>query len=277
MSDVITEKTRATPNVRQRAAAGIRASDVVAGGRVFVRGAAGLAAVAAIWQIAPTMGLVDDYFVPPLSEVLAAWAQLIADGTLFGHLDASLRRAVTGFVLAVAAGIPLGLAVAWYRPVYDALNPVLELFRNTAALALLPVFTLVLGIGEVSKVALIAFACFFPVLLTTASGVRTVDPALLKVARALDLPDGVTFAKVVLPAAVPTIFAGLRMAAAGSILVLIAAEMIGATSGLGYLISSSQQSFRIPEMYAGILTISLLGLGINSAMVRLEGRLTAWR
>jgi len=151
------------------------------------------------------------------------------------------------------------------------------LFRNTAALALLPVFVLILGIGETSKVALVVYASAFPILLNTISGVRTVDPLLIKSARSLGLSPIRLFQKVVLPAAVPTIFTGLRMAAASSILVLIAAEMVGAKAGLGYLITASQLNFQIPNMYAGIVTIALVGVVFNGILVAIEGRLSGWR
>ena len=173
--------------------------------------------------------------------------------------------------------MPLGILIGWYRPLAQYLSPVLELFRNTAALALLPVFVLILGIGETSKVALVTYACIFPILLNTISGVRTVDPLLIKSARSLGLPAYRLFQKVILPAALPTIFTGIRLSAASSILVLIAAEMVGARSGLGYLIMASQLNFQIPQMYAGILTIALVGLVFNYVLVLLERRFSRWR
>lgn len=231
----------------------------------------------ALWEAAPRAGLVDKVFLPPFSEVAATFFELAGNGQLWGHVSASLSRALTGFVIAVAVAVPLGVAIAWYRAVADFLNPVLELFRNTAALALLPVFVLILGIGETSKVALVIYACTFPVLLNTISGVRTVDPLLIKSARSLGFSQFAIVYKVVLPAAVPTIFTGLRMAAASSILVLIAAEMVGAKAGLGYLITAAQLNFQIPDMYAGIIAIALVGLVFNAILVFTERRLSRWR
>ncbi|EME23044.1 ABC transporter permease [Rhodococcus triatomae] len=231
----------------------------------------------ALWEIAPRVGLVDEVFLPPFSTVIGAVVDLSQSGELWKHVSASLSRALIGFSVAVAVAIPLGIAIAWYRPVSDFLNPILELFRNTAALALLPVFILILGIGEESKVALVIYACTFPILLNTISGVRTVDPLLIKSASSLGLSPLRLFQKVVLPAAVPTIFTGVRMAAASSILVLIAAEMVGAKAGLGYLITASQFNFQIPNMYAGIVAISILGLTINAILVLIERRLSRWR
>jgi NitT/TauT family transport system permease protein len=246
-------------------------------GRAAYKSAA-LALFFLLWEFGPN--LLDSstrVFLPPLHEDLQAWWTLLENGGLWTQLSASLTRSATGFGLAIGAAVPLGLVIAWYRPVADFLNPLLELFRNTAALALLPVFTLLLGIGETSKIAIIAYASFFPVLLNTIAGVKTVDPLLVRAARTMGLSSPRMFQKVVLPAAVPTIFTGIRMAGAASILVLIAAEMAGAKAGLGYLIINDQSSFLIPEMYAGILTISVLGLVINGALVRLESHFSRWR
>lgn len=236
-----------------------------------------VAAFLALWEVAPRTGLVDKVFLPPFSEVVGAWFTLLGNGQLAENVSASLSRALAGLAVAIVVSIPLGVAIAWYRPVADFLNPILELFRNTAALALLPVFILILGIGETSKVALVIYAASFPILLNTISGVRTVDPLLIKSARSLGLSPVRLFQKVILPAAVPTIFTGLRMAAASSILVLIAAEMVGAKAGLGYLITASQLNFQIPNMYAGIVTIALVGVIFNGIVVAIEGRLSGWR
>jgi NitT/TauT family transport system permease protein len=139
------------------------------------------------------------------------------------------------------------------------------------------VFTLLLGIGEVSKITMVAYAAFFPILLNTIAGVRTVDPLLIRAARSLGVGRVRLFTRVVLPAAVPTIFTGIRMGGAASILVLVAAEMVGAKAGLGFLIVNAQNSFLVPDMYAGILTIALLGLLVNTLLVALERRFSRWR
>ncbi|MFC8045507.1 ABC transporter permease [Nocardia sp. NPDC057353] len=236
-----------------------------------------ITAFLALWEVAPRTGLVDEVFLPPFSTVAQAFADLLASGELWIHVEASLGRSLSGFAIALSIAVPLGIAIAWYKPVAELLNPILELFRNTAALALLPVFVLILGIGETSKVALVVYASVFPILLNTITGVRTVDPLLITSAASLGLSPLRLFQKVILPAAIPSIFTGLRMAAAGSILVLLAAEMVGARAGLGYLITAAQQNFQIPNMYAGILAISLLGLTFNGLLVALERRFSRWR
>jgi NitT/TauT family transport system permease protein len=233
----------------------------------------------ALWELGPTYLASPStrVFLPPLHEVLAAGAKLLETGQLQNHLQASLTRSVSGFSIAVVSAVVLGLLIAWYGWLSSFLNPLLELFRNTATLALLPVFTLLLGIGEESKITIVAYAAFFPVLLNTIAGVRTVDPLLIRAARSLGLNSFRLFQKVILPSAVPTIFTGIRMAGTSSILVLIAAEMVGAKAGLGYLIVNSQMSFLIPDMYAGILTVSILGLAVNVLLVALERHFSRWR
>lgn len=276
-STLIEERTEARPNSRQEAAGKVKG---VGSGRrwaTWARGAAGVVVLALVWEFLPRLGLVNPYFFPPLHSVLDALWAMIKDGELEKHLKASLVRSFTGFGLAIVTAIPIGAAIAWYRPVREFLLPVLEIFRNTAALAILPVFTLILGIGETSKIAIVLYACFFPILLSTITGVATVDPQLLRSARVLDLSPVQTFRKVVFPAALPTIFTGIRISGAAAILVLIAAEMIGANAGLGYLINYSQFNFLIPKMYAGILTTSALGVALNYALIGIERRLSRWR
>lgn len=255
-------------------------SAVARGGAAALRGAHRSLAIVlflAVWEAAPRLGLVDAVFLPPFSEVLVALKDLAAGGALWEHTEASLIRSLSGFLIAIAVTIPLGLVLGWYKPVADFLDPLLELFRNTAALALLPVFVLILGLGETSKISIVVYACAWPILLNTIAGVKGVDPLLIKSARSLGLPAHRLFQKVILPAAVPTVFTGIRLAGAYSILVLVAAEMVGAKAGLGFLINDAQFNFRIPDMYAGIIAISVIGLVFNVLLLRLERRFSTWR
>jgi NitT/TauT family transport system permease protein len=233
--------------------------------------------LALLWELAPRLGLTDPTFLPPLSEVLAAGWAMALNGQLWQHTSVSLGRSLGGLLLAILFAIPLGLAIGWYQRVSSALNQIIELLRNTAPLALLPVFLLLLGIGEVSKVAIVVYACAWPLLLNTINGVRQVDPLLVKSARTMGVSATQLFLKVILPAAVPTIFVGIRLAAASAMLVLIAAEMVGAKAGLGYLIIYAQYSFLITDMYFGIIAITTIGITVNFALERLESHFTAWK
>ena len=234
-------------------------------------------ALALLWELAPRLGLTDPTFLPPLTEVLAAGWVLAQNGQLWEHTSISLARSLGGLSIAIVAAIPLGLAIGWYQRLGQALNPLIELLRNTAPLALLPVFLLLLGIGEVSKLSIVVYACAWPLLLNTIAAVRQVDPLLVKSARTMGATPRQLFVKVILPASVPTIFVGIRLAAASAMLVLIAAEMVGAKAGLGYLIIYAQYSFLIGDMYFGIIAITAIGVTLNYALQRLERHFTAWQ
>ncbi|MEW6639545.1 MAG: ABC transporter permease [Pseudomonadota bacterium] len=243
----------------------------------FGRRSALVLALLALWEAAPRLGLTDPAFLPPLSEVLDAGWQLALNGQLYEHVGASLFRALSGFLISVVTIVPLGLVIGRSERLGRALNQLIEVLRNTAPLALLPVFILLLGIGEVSKVAMVIYSCAWPLLLNTIAGVRQVDPLLVKSARTMGATPLQLFVKVILPAAAPTIFVGIRLASAAAMLVLVASEMVGAKAGLGFLIIYGQYSFLIPQMYFGILAITALGLAFNAVLEALERRATRWR
>jgi NitT/TauT family transport system permease protein len=234
-------------------------------------------ALLAIWEAVPRLGLADPAFLPPFSDVIAAGWQLAQSGELYDDVAASLLRALSGFLISVVLIVPLGLAVGWYARLGDLLNQFIEVCRNTAPLALLPVFILLLGIGELSKVTMVIYSCAWPLLLNTIAAVKQVDPLLIKSARTMGASPQQLFRKVILPAALPTIFVGIRLASASAMLVLVASEMVGAKAGLGYLIIYSQYSFLIPQMYFGILGITVIGLIFNAALEALERRLMRWK
>lgn len=231
----------------------------------------------ATWEVVPRLGVVDVTFLPPFSEVIAAGWQLAQSGELYDDVTASLLRALSGFLIAVTVVVPLGLVTGWYARLGDFLNQIIEIARNTAPLALLPVFILSLGIGELSKVTMVVYSCAWPLLLNTIAAVRQVDPLLIKSARTMGATPNQLFRKVILPASLPTIFVGIRLASASAMLVLVASEMVGAKSGLGYLIINSQYSFLIPQMYFGILGITVIGIAFNAILEALERRLMRWK
>jgi NitT/TauT family transport system permease protein len=245
-------------------------------GRLAERGI-GIVLFLALWEALPRLGIVSDAYLSPPSAVLASIGQLIDNGQLWKHVAASLQRSLWGLVLASTAGVVLGLLIGGFRRLAAIVDPVLQLFRQTSAFALFPVFILFLGIGELSKVAIIFWASFWPVLLSTVSGVKQVDRLLVDSALSMGASQRFVFFKVVLPASLPSIFTGVRLAGAYSITALVAAEMIGAHSGLGFLTLNSQETFQIPTMYAGILMLAVLGLLLNYLLALLERRLLRWR
>lgn len=230
----------------------------------------------ALWQIGATNGWINPTVFPPLDQILVALWQGIASGALVDDIGISLQRSGIAFAAAIGLGIPLGLFMGQIRSVEEALDPILQFFRQTSALALYPVFILLMGLGEASKVFVIFWATLFPILLATIGGVKEVDRKLIEMAATFGASRRTVFTRVVLPAAVPSIFVGLRLSATTALLLLIAAEMIGANKGIGFQVMNAQYNFQIPQMFAAILLLALLGLGANAVLVVLQRRLCRW-
>jgi sulfonate transport system permease protein len=228
------------------------------------------------WQLASQLSLVDPSVIPPFTAVVAALAHGFSDGALLDNMLVSLRRSGIAFGIAVALAIPLGLFMGSFRRFEDVVDSLLQLFRQISALAIYPIFILLLGLGETSKVMIICWAAFFPVLLNTISGVKLVDRRLIEMARVFGASRAEVFKRVVLPAATPAVFVGLRLSATVSLLLLVAAEMIGANRGLGFMVINSQYNFQIPLMFAAIVLLALIGLVVNYSLLTLQNWLCRW-
>ncbi|BBB89535.1 MAG TPA: ABC transporter permease [Methylomusa anaerophila] len=229
------------------------------------------------WELLPRMGFLDARFLPPFSEVIERLVKMIVTGRMSVHLLASLQRSLIGFSLAVALSLPLGVMMGWFKRFERGVDPLLQMSRNTSVLALYPVFILVFGLGELSKVAIIFWGTLWPILINTIEGVKGADPLLIKSARSMGSSQLTLLFKVVLPSAMPSILTGFRLSAARSVLVLVAAEMLGAQKGLGYLIFQAQLDNETPEMYAGIVLIALIGVLLNYTLIRFERHATRWK
>jgi len=231
-----------------------------------------------IWEAAPRLGLVNILFISPPSIVFASMLNLILSGDLIHHTVSSLIRVFAGFGLALLVALPLGFLLGgWFRAFETSVNPLLQVLGQANPFTIFPVFMALLGIGEISKIAIIFWVCQWPVLFNTITGIKSVDPVLVKMARTAGLSKLEMFWKVLLPASLPTVFTGIRMGASFAFFMLIGAEMIGAHSGLGFMIIQSQATFQIPKMYAGIVTVALLGIAINYIMLTIEKRSTKWK
>lgn len=228
------------------------------------------------WQIASTAGWLNAAVIPPLDKIFLALWNGVTSGVLLGDITISLQRAGLAFFAAVVVGIPLGLFMGQIRPLEQALDPILQLFRQTSALALYPIFILLLGLGETSKVFVIFWAALFPILLSTISGVKEVDGKLLEMAKTFGAGRLTLFYRVIVPASVPSIFVGLRLSATTALLLLIAAEMIGANQGIGFRVMNAQYNFQIPMMFAAIFLLAFAGLLANAVLVLLQRRLCRW-
>ena len=236
-----------------------------------------LLALCLLWEAAPRLGWMNAIFFPPLSAVLAALWDLIASGEMAKHIGISFQRAGLGFLLATVVAIPLGFLMGRYTAFEKATDLLVQTLRNTSQFALLPVFVLLLGIGEASKIAITFYAAVFFLLVNTIVGVKSVDPLLLKAAKSMGTSDWDLFRKVIFPSAIPSIVAGMRLGVKASLFSVIAAEMLAARSGIGFLIQNAQLMLKAADMYAGILVLTVVGLLLNYALVWIERRATHWR
>ena len=229
----------------------------------------------AAWQIS-ALYILDTPTWPPVTKVFEAWFDNVADGTLIKHLLATLWRQMLGYGLASALGVILGLAMGYFRPLYNLFEPLVEVLRPIPGPAYLPVLVLFVGIGHEMKVVLILVASFFPILLNTYSGVRAIDRVQFDTARTLGLTTMQTLRELVLPAASPQILTGMRISLAISLILAILGEMIVSSDGLGYFTLLAQRTFKIPDMYAGIFTLALFGYVLNRLFLLGEARLIRW-
>lgn len=230
-----------------------------------------------LWEVLPDAGLVDQTFFSPPSKVIKALYDLITSGEIWIHVASSLQRSLWGLGLAIVLGTVLGIFIGWFKKLEYVVDPVLQSFRQLPSLALFPVFILFFGIGEVSKVTIIFWASLWPILLNTINAVKNVDKILIDSAKSLGASQNFIFRKVVLPASLPGIMTGIRLGGTYSVIALVAAEMIGAEAGLGFLVFYSQETFKVPNMFAAITCLAIVGLSFNYFLTFIEARLTKWK
>jgi ABC-type nitrate/sulfonate/bicarbonate transport system permease component len=215
--------------------------------------------------------------IPTPSDVVEAGIQLVKTGQLQQDIVASSMRVLVGFLIAGVVGLAVGVAVATWRPLEALFAPVIELLRSIPPLAFLPMMVLWFGIGEASKIAFIAYTSFFPMFITTVEGIKFVDPVLVRAAAALGATPWQTFRHVTLPAALPSIITGLRLAFSLAFFVIVAAEFVAADSGLGYMINDARTFFMVPQMLLGAIVIGAIGFLFNFVLQSLERFLLQWR
>jgi ABC-type nitrate/sulfonate/bicarbonate transport system permease component len=209
-------------------------------------------------------------FLPPFSEVLTVFLRLWGEGAFPIHLGATLLRMAAGGLVAAVMGVALGTAMGYRRVLADLFRPLAEFLRPMPPVAIIPALILLLGIGDGMKGAVIALGCVWPILLNTADGVGSVHPILIDAARNFRFSHAATLRKIVLPAALPQIAAGLRVSLAIAFILSLVSEMIGSTNGLGYFVLVSQRTFRVREMYAGIVLLAIVGCLLNAAFMAAE-------
>ncbi|MDR2743517.1 MAG: ABC transporter permease [Treponema sp.] len=240
--------------------------------------AAGLLIPALIWELLSRLGFLDPQFVPSFLQALGGIVQTAGAGLLPGSLIISLWRAMIGLFIAAAFAVPLGLFIGRDTSgLGDCFNPLFRLLAQVNPFTLTPVFILFFGIGEGAKAGIVAWVCFWPIFFNTLAGARGVDPALVKTARGMAAPGSTLFFTVILPGAASSIFSGLKLGLEMSFFVLIAAEMIGASSGIGWLVQASYWNLRFSWMYGTMILAIGLGFCMNGYLNRLSDKVFFWR
>ncbi|MGF1646298.1 MAG: ABC transporter permease [Kineosporiaceae bacterium] len=227
------------------------------------------------WQAAATTGAVSASILPPPVEVVDAAGRLAADGSLTEHLSTSVARVATGFAIGAGLAIVAGIGIGLSRTLDRLLTPSLLAVRAVPSLAWVPLLVLWIGLGEQPKVVLIAVGAFFPVLATLVSGLRQVDPGLVEVARTYGLSAGQRVRRLLLPTAAPSLLAGARLGLAQAWLFLVAAELLGASAGLGFLLVDSQNTGRVEVILLTIVLLAVLGKLSDAGLGLVEHRVVA--
>ncbi len=250
--------------------------------RAAAIGAATLAAIFGAWEILAATDRLNPFFFPAPSRLALSFYELITEGYPDGirmqtHIAITLRRVLTGFAGATLIGVPLGIVIGSF-PLLDRLTRHIFTFgRSIAAISLLPLFIAWFGIGELSKIMLIGLGAFWVIVSYTVAGVKFVDPILLRAARSIDTPRARIFSHVILPAALPRIFNGLKVALGVAFMIIVAAEMIATVRGLGSLIQEARTSFRTDITMVGMLVIGAIGFALSHLLDWAERRLLPWR
>ena len=239
-----------------------------------------LVALLIIWWAVTATGVIEPLFLPPPSAVLQkGWLLATTgymDSTLWQHLSASLSRIGLGLGFAVLTAVPVGIAIGSSRIARGILDPLIEFYRPIPPLAYLPLIVIWCGIGELSKVLLIYLAIFAPIAIATATGVRTVDPAKLRAAQSLGATRAQLIRHVILPSALPDILTGVRIGLGVGWSTLVAAELIAATSGLGFMVQSAAQFLVTDVVVLGILVIALIAFAMEMSLRALQRKLVPW-
>ncbi|HEV7957079.1 MAG: binding-protein-dependent transport system inner rane component [Microbacteriaceae bacterium] len=242
-----------------------------------------LFALGVVWEIAARIA--DSIYFPPISRIMHRFVELWLSGppnTLFltegvaTDIVPSLTRMLGGWSIAVVLGVLLGVAIGRSRTLGDFVEPIIHFVRAIPPPALIPIFFILLGIGNEMRVSLIAFAVIWPVLLNTIDGVRSVETLHLDTGRVFEFDRRKVFFGIVLPSAAPKIFAGMRVSLSVALIVMVISEMVGRPDGIGSVILGAQRTFRMLDMWSGILLLGILGYVLNALLALVESRVTKW-
>jgi NitT/TauT family transport system permease protein len=230
-----------------------------------------------LWEVLVQIGALDKRFFPAPSSIVGTFSNLVTSGELWKHLTASISRILIGFALGAIPALILGITMGLFRWVRAFFSPMIAALYPIPKIAILPLIMLIFGLGEPSKWVIIAIGTFFLVLYNTMAGVMNIPSIYLDVGKNFGASRLQFYWTIALPGALPLIFTGIKLAAGVALLIIVAAEFVGAKTGIGYLIWQSWQTFSVETMYVGLVVIAILGYLVSLAMDELEHYLIPWR
>ncbi len=231
----------------------------------------------ALWEVLARLAVVSPRYFPPPSRVATALVDGFSEGDLVGETLVTLTRLGLAFALAAAPAVPLGLLMGMLRPVRSLVEPYIAVLFPVPKIALLPFLLIVLGVGEPAFILTGAISAFFQIAISTLAGVQTMDPRLLEVGRNYGAQGARLFTRVILPAALPAIFTGLRLGLGLALVAIVAVEFIAARSGLGHLVYRHWQTLSTPQMYSAFALVGALGLLLTRGLGALQARTLVWQ
>lgn len=229
-----------------------------------------------LWELLSRGGILDRRFFPPPTSIVGTFWELTASGVLFKHIAATLSRVGIGFVMGAVPGVVLGLTLGLFRPIRIFVGPIIAALYPVPKIAMLPLVLLLFGLGDTSKHVIIAIGVFFLLFYNTMAGVLQIPEIYLDVARNAGASRMQIYRMVALPAALPMIFSGLRLAVGSAFIIIAAAEFVGARNGLGWMIWMSWQTFQVSKMFVGIVVLSALGYSFSMGIDWIERRVVPW-
>lgn len=229
------------------------------------------------WYVIRALGIFRPGLVPTPLEVLEALIDTHRDGELLEHVGASVQRIFVGVLVGVAAAIPVGFVLGWYRPIRLMFDPLINFFRALPPIALIPLVIVYFGIGELARTSVLIYASFFAAVVVIHEGVSAIEEIYVRAAQTLGATEWELFAKVVLPLSIPSILVALRVALGVSWATVVAAELIAAQQGLGALIQNASNFFQIPTIYGGIILIGVAALIMDQLVRAATSRLVSWQ
>ncbi len=234
-------------------------------------------ALLALWEILVRVGVVDPRFFPPPSKIFAALVTLAESGELWANTWASLKRLFWGSLIGGVPAVAIGVVMGLYRPIRAIVEPLVAATYPVPKSAILPLILLIFGLGEASKIAMVAIGVFYPVLINSTAGVLEINRIYLDVGKNFGARRAQVFRTIALPGALPLVMTGIKLGIGMGLILIAIAEMIGAKSGLGYMIWNAWEILSVEKMYVGLLTIAVLGFLFTIALNELERLIIPWK